>query len=101
MSEDKIIRNLLVLVLLFYFIYLLKFYEMVGLDIYVIGGGLNLLFFIIVWVCKEIGKWCEVFSMMVVCKNVFICFVNGKIYVIGGCELGEFECWVEVFDLKI
>ncbi|CAG7887048.1 unnamed protein product [Brassica rapa] len=99
-SEDKTTRNLLVPVPSSYSTYLPKLYEMAGSDIYAIGGGLNPSSSTTVRVCKEIGKWRESPSMMVARKNAFTCSVNGKIYVIGGCESGESECWAEVFDPK-
>ncbi|CAF2069825.1 BnaCnng65110D [Brassica napus] len=100
-SEDKTTRNLLVPIPSSYSPYLPKLYEMAGSDIYAIGGGLNPSSSTTVRVCKElVGEWREAPSMMVARKNAFTCSLNGKIYVIGGCESGESECWAEVFDPK-
>nr|VDD48917.1 unnamed protein product [Brassica oleracea] len=100
-SEDKTTRNLLVPIPSSYSPYLPKLYEMAGSDIYAIGGGHNPSSSTTVRVCKElVGKWREAPSMMVARKNAFTCSLNGKIYVIGGCESGESECWAEVFDPK-
>ncbi|KAJ0239270.1 F-box/kelch-repeat protein [Hirschfeldia incana] len=99
MSEDKTTRNLLVPIPSSYSPYLPKLYEMAGSDIYAIGGGLNPSSSTTVHVCNElVGKWREAPSMMVARKNAFTCSLNGKIYVMGGCESDESECWAEVFD---
>lgn len=100
MSEDKTTRNLLVPIPSSYSPYLPMLYETAGSDIYAIGGGgLNPSSSTIVFVCNElVGRWREAPSMIVARKNAFTCSLNGKIYVMGGCESDESECWAEVFD---
>ncbi|KAL0741507.1 hypothetical protein Bca4012_083020 [Brassica carinata] len=101
MSGDKTTRNLLVPIPSSYSPYLPVLYETAGSDKYAIGDGLNPSSSTTVRVCNElVGEWREAPSMMVARKNAFTCSLNGKIYVMGGCESDESECWAEVFDPK-
>ncbi|KAL0873793.1 hypothetical protein Bca101_023498 [Brassica carinata] len=97
MSGDKTTRNLLVPIPSSYSPYLPVLYETAGSDKYAIGDGLNPSSSTTVRVCNElVGEWREAPSMMVARKNAFTCSLNGKIYVMGGCESDESECWAEV-----
>ncbi|KAL1224723.1 F-box/kelch-repeat protein [Cardamine amara subsp. amara] len=98
-SEDKSTGNLLVPMPSSYSPHLPRCYELLGSDVYVIGGenmpSSN------VWVfSKRINIGCKAPSMMTARKNGLTCPYDGKIYVIGGCEACESTYWAEVFDPK-
>ncbi|AEE84168.2 F-box/kelch-repeat protein [Arabidopsis thaliana] len=75
-------------------------HETVGSETYEIGGQ-NMTPSTDVWVYdKLIGKQRKAPSMMVARKNAFTCVLDGKLYVMGGCEADESTHWAEVFDPK-
>ncbi|CAH8276066.1 unnamed protein product [Arabidopsis lyrata] len=75
-------------------------HETVGSKTYEIGGQ-NTLPSTDVWVYdKLIGKRCKGPSMMVARKNALTCALDGKLYVMGGCEADDTTHWAEVFDPK-
>ncbi|CAA7054889.1 unnamed protein product [Microthlaspi erraticum] len=101
MTEDKYTGNLLVPMPSSYTPYLPRCYDMAGSEIYEIGGGLNPLSSTKVWVSNELnGKCREAPSMLLARKNAFTCSIDGKFYVMGGCEADETTCWGEVFNPK-
>ncbi|CAA7049889.1 unnamed protein product [Microthlaspi erraticum] len=55
------------------------------------------------WVCNEgvdYDTWCDAPSMAVARENAVAGFLDGKIYVMGGCKSEETANWAEVFDTK-
>ncbi|CAH8345366.1 unnamed protein product [Eruca vesicaria subsp. sativa] len=75
-------------------------YETVGSETYEIGGQ-NKPSSTDVWVYnKLIGKRRKAPSMSVARENPFTCSLDGKLYVMGGCEGDESTYWAEVFDPK-
>ncbi|KAL0873792.1 hypothetical protein Bca101_023497 [Brassica carinata] len=73
-------------------------YETVGSDTYEIGGQ-NKPYSSDVWVYNKLtDKRRKAPSMMVARKNPLTCSLDGKLYVMGGCERDESTCWAEVFD---
>lgn len=98
-TRDKCTGNFLLSVPSSYFPRLPICYETVGSETYEIGGQ-NKPYSSDVWVYnKLIGERRKAPSMMVARKNPLTCSLDGKLYVMGGCE-GDDEStyWAEVFD---
>ncbi|EOA18140.1 hypothetical protein CARUB_v10006603mg [Capsella rubella] len=78
----------------------LQLHETVGSETYVIGGQNTPSSSADVWVYNRLIGKRKAPSMMVARKNPLTCSLDGKLYVLGGCEPDESMLWAEVFDPK-
>ncbi|XP_023633845.1 putative F-box/kelch-repeat protein At4g19330 [Capsella rubella] len=77
-----------------------QLHETVGSETYVIGGQNTPSSSADVWVYNRLIGKRKAPSMMVARKNPLTCSLDGKLYVLGGCEPDESMLWAEVFDPK-